>query len=49
MGYDRGHSTARPVLQRSIWSKIGWFVALWAGSVLTLAIVAYGIRLMIHS
>jgi hypothetical protein len=29
--------------------KIGWFVALWVLSVLTLTIVAYVIRLVINS
>ncbi|WP_073129428.1 DUF2474 family protein [Palleronia salina] len=27
--------------------KIGWFVLIWAASVAALAVVAYGIRLMI--
>lgn len=27
--------------------RIGWFIAIWAGSITALAIVAYGIRLMI--
>ena len=27
--------------------RVGWFVALWVGGVALLAVVAYGIRLMI--
>ena len=34
--------TPRPLMQR-----LGWFVALWAGGVATVAIVGYGIRLWI--
>jgi hypothetical protein len=28
--------------------QIGWFIALWGLSILALAIVAYGIRMMIN-
>ena len=27
--------------------RVGWFVALWVGSILALGVVAYGIRSMI--
>lgn len=36
---------ARPAGSR--WSRIGWFVALWAMSVTVLGIVAFGIRLFL--
>jgi hypothetical protein len=26
------------------WQRLGWFIAIWAGSVLALAMVAYAIR-----
>lgn len=29
--------------------RIGWFIALWLGSVLCLGVVAYAIRLAIHT
>lgn len=29
--------------------RIGWFTLIWVGSVATLAIVAYGIRLVIFA
>jgi hypothetical protein len=29
------------------WQRLGWFIAIWAGSVLALAIVAYIIRAVI--
>ncbi|MGB3243986.1 MAG: DUF2474 domain-containing protein [Sulfitobacter sp.] len=29
--------------------RIGWFITLWVGSVLALAIVAYAIRLLINN
>ena len=27
--------------------RLGWFVAIWAGSVATLAVVAYALRLLL--
>lgn len=30
------------------WKRLAWFVAIWAMSVGALAIVAYGIRLMVR-
>ncbi len=33
--------------QTPLWKRLGWFVLLWAGSVVALGVVAYGIRLMI--
>lgn len=30
-------------------SRIGWFVLIWLASVVALAVVAYGIRLMIYA
>ncbi len=30
-------------------SRIGWFVLIWLASVAALAVVAYGIRLMIYA
>ena len=33
--------------QRPLWQRLGWFVFLWAASVVALGIVAYGIKLMI--
>ena len=29
------------------WRRAAWFVAIWCASVMLLAVVAYGIRLMI--
>ena len=37
---------SQPV-QRPLWQRLLWFVALWAGGVATVAIVGYGIRLWI--
>jgi len=34
-------------MRRQTLKRLGWFVALWAISVGALAVVAYGIRLMI--
>ncbi len=34
--------------ERSLLARLGWFAALWAGSVLALGVVAYGIRLLIR-
>ncbi|SJZ96116.1 DUF2474 family protein [Consotaella salsifontis] len=31
----------------SLWRRLGWFAALWAGGVLAVGSVAYLIRLMI--
>jgi hypothetical protein len=36
-------------MQITRFSKIGWFIAIWVASVSALGIVAYGIRLAIHS
>ena len=33
--------------ERSLPAKLGWFVALWCAGVLTVTVVAYGIRAMI--
>ncbi len=32
---------------RGVFGRVGWFVALWAASVLVTAAVAYGLRLII--
>ncbi|MFZ1992035.1 MAG: DUF2474 family protein [Alphaproteobacteria bacterium] len=32
---------------RSIWRKLAWFVLLWAGGVLTVGAVAYGLKLAV--
>jgi len=32
-------------MRRRTLVRIGWFIAIWAGSVAALAVVAYGIRL----
>jgi hypothetical protein len=32
----------------SWWRRIGWFVAIWTGSVVALGTVAYGIRTLIR-
>ncbi len=34
-------------MRRATLRRLAWFVALWLASVLALAVVAYGIRLMI--
>ena len=39
-------ATVRPS-DRITWQKLAWFVVFWVGSITALAIVAYGIRLMI--
>ena len=31
----------------SIWRKFRWFVLLWAGGVVTVGVVAYGLKLAI--
>jgi hypothetical protein len=31
------------------WKKLGWLLLIWAASVATLALVAYGIRLLMHA
>ncbi|MFS8048062.1 DUF2474 family protein [Rhizobium sp. BR 314] len=33
----------------SIWKRLGWFVAIWAASVLSLAVVALLLRLILKS
>jgi len=33
---------------RPLAARIGWFVLIWAGSVLALGIVGYGIKLMLR-
>jgi hypothetical protein len=30
-----------------LWQRLLWFVALWAGGVITVAVVAYGIKAVI--
>ncbi|MCB8838722.1 DUF2474 domain-containing protein [Aurantimonas sp. VKM B-3413] len=37
----------RAASQGPWWKRAGWFVALWALSVLAIGIVAYGLRLVI--
>lgn len=32
---------------RTLWQRLGWFVAIWVMSVTALGVVAYGIRMMI--
>lgn len=36
-------------MQITSFRKIGWFIAIWIASVAALGIVAYAIRLAIHS
>lgn len=36
------------IINRSRWIQIGWLVAIWSGSVATLALVAYGLRWLLH-
>ncbi|MET0374622.1 MAG: DUF2474 domain-containing protein [Rhizorhabdus sp.] len=33
----------------SLWRRLGWFVAIWAGSVAGLGAVAWLLRLVIHA
>ncbi|MDT9599044.1 DUF2474 family protein [Sphingosinicella rhizophila] len=30
------------------WRRLGWFVGIWAASVAALAVVAYGLRALLH-
>jgi hypothetical protein len=41
----------RPVIidPGPLWRRLGWFVAIWAASVLGLAIVAFAIRFVIKA
>lgn len=34
-------------MSRPLWQRIGWFVAIWIGSVAALGVVAYGLRLVL--
>lgn len=33
--------------RNTIWKKLGWFAGIWIGSILTLAAVAYFIKLIL--
>jgi hypothetical protein len=33
--------------RRPLWQRLAWFAGLWAGSVLALGMVGYGIRLVL--
>ena len=33
----------------SLWKRLGWLVAIWAASVLTLGVVALLLRLIMHA
>ena len=34
--------------RNTIWKKLGWFAGLWIASILALAVVAYGIKIMLR-
>jgi len=34
--------------QKSLWKKLGWFIGIWIASILSLAFVAYGIKMMLR-
>jgi hypothetical protein len=34
-------------VEKSIWQRLLWFVALWAGSVAALGVVGYAIKLVL--
>lgn len=36
-----------PEEERPLWKKLGWFAVLWAGGVVTVAAVAYVLKLTI--
>lgn len=44
---DRPEDRPGHVASASLTKRLAWFVAIWAGSILALGVVAYGIRLMI--
>jgi len=35
-------------VQKPIWKKLGWFIGIWIASILSLAVVAYGIKMMLR-
>ncbi len=35
--------------QRPVWQRLLWFVALWAGGVLTVAAIGYAIKLALRN
>ena len=37
-----------PEAHNSIWKRLGWFAGLWIASILALAVVAYGIKLLLR-
>lgn len=43
----KNRSTDRRRVKITIWKKISWFVGIWIASILTLAIFAYGIKLVL--
>jgi hypothetical protein len=34
---------------KPLWQRIGWLITIWAGSVLALAVVAYGLKLVMRA
>jgi hypothetical protein len=38
-----------PALKKPVWQRVAWLVAIYAGSVMALGIVAYGMRLFMNA
>ena len=38
-----------PALKNPVWQRVAWLVAIYAGSVMALGIVAYGMRLFMNA
>lgn len=46
---ERRRETSPERAPRPLWQRLGWMVVLWSLSVLALALVAYGIRLLMNA
>jgi hypothetical protein len=38
-----------PALKKPVWQRVAWLVAIYAGSVMALGVVAYGMRLFMNA
>lgn len=43
------HMQSRIRTVPSVWQKLGWMAAIWAGSVLALGVIALLLRLVMHA